>query len=84
MWIIEIINFSSVFLLLSVIAYFQNKYLSIHVSRKPLLKSPRKRKLLASTVVFCLGFLYRAVMNILKPLLGDNERHLNTIDDLET
>ena len=77
-------NYFSCFILLCFIAYHQNKYLSIHVSRKRLMKSRQKQKLVLATVVFSIGILYRGVMNLLKPILGDDSEHYNIIENLET
>ena len=70
--------------MLSFIAYYQNKYLSKHVSRKKFKESRQKKKLVMATIVLSLGIIYRGFINFLKPLVDKNGQGFNPIEDLET
>lgn len=85
-WIFEVTNFSALSIVLTVIVYLQIKYLSIHHDKRGFLDSPRKRKLVITTVVLLIAIIYRTVLNLLKPILGKDPTYteLSLIDSLET
>lgn len=78
MFIFEVIDFYSLFIVLVIVFSLQVKFFNQHITNEGFLHSREKRNLLITTVVFSTCILYRAIFNSLKIFYGSSE-----IEELE-